>query len=313
MSKVVISERMHSLFKVGLALAVILPVVAGFAAYKAGQNSVILSPSFKPALSELKEPAIKSVGETIHSETEILAILKSMMPGITITQDNIIDLDRVGLYQFLVQGSVFYISKNGSSIIKGDVFDIAMMNHDPDRANLTQEFQRAMSFSLNQFESVEGNVKQRPETLSHDDVRSLLTSLNEKQVVNFKSSELTAKDTFFVFFDLSCPNCKKFMPEVKDLQKAGYDVKLINIAKGGPSSTIYKHTAQLLCQTNPTSELSLYIARGYSGFSKNCDISLDPNYELASRLHIRGTPTIIRASDVKLFEGLHYANELITK
>jgi protein-disulfide isomerase len=308
MAKIEHLKAIRNVNRLAIAGLVVLPVIA----YNIGFGNAakeFKKVEFKPQqqVSIEKSPTAKL------AMPEVLETLKKMVPGMVFTEDHIIDHERLGVYQFMIKDAIFYMSHDGAALIKGDLFDIAMMYHDPDRSNITMQFERALSFKLNESESVNLDSFIESAPLNESGVKDILKRIPETQLVTFKSENGPAIDTFYVFFDISCPRCKKMMPEINDLQKMGYDVKLILISRTGSSSLIHKHSSQMLCQANPDSELTHYIKRGFSGFSKECSTNLDLNYQVTSKLRVRGTPTTIRASAANLFEGLHYAKEITAK
>jgi protein-disulfide isomerase len=292
--------------KFTLVSMIILPIIA-YAIGKQSNTSAQSETRFKPVPKSL----IASPDKAKLAMPEVITTLQNMVPGIPFSEDHIIDHERLGLYQFMVQDAIFYLTYDGTALIKGDVFDIAMMHHDPERSNITQQFERALSFKLNESESITLDQQIESTPLNDTGVKDILNRIPESQLITFKADAPASIDTFYVFFDISCPRCKKMLPEIKDLQKMGYTVKLILISRAGSSSAVHKHSAQMVCQANPETELTHYIKRGFSGFSKDCSVNLDINYQVTSKLRVRGTPTIVRASDAKLFEGLHYAKDIL--
>lgn len=307
MSKVLIESKVKSLYQIAALAAIVGPILAYSIGYESGVKSAI----------EIKGPApsvtkVSSYDSARHPEklTEESAaeLVKSWLPGLGINTDSIIHHERVGLFQFMVKSEIFYLNENGSAIFKGDVFDTAMLNHDPERANLTDQFERALAFSKRQSDSF-SELQAKSNVSTQEGVQELLKSIKEDGIVTF-SPEGVSKDTFYVFFDITCPECKRFTPEITDLQKLGYTVKVILVSRKGTKVQAYKNSAQLACQANPSIELLNYMRSGFSGFSKRCEADLSVNMDAAAILGVRGTPSIVRYSDAKLFEGLHYADEL---
>ena len=311
MSKpILVSNTKLNAYKTAIATL----VVSVFAAYHLGSQSKLnhtpdqLSPLPTKQTAELLSKKTSKI-----SEVEVVDQLKSIVPGIPITTENIIYHERVGMYQFMLKDTVFYMTDTGSALIKGDVFDSAMMNYDPDRGNLTQQFSRALSFARNELDgnnTAELDDFTAPSNPS--DVIDMMNKIPDEGMITYPS-ETPTKDVIFVFFDIDCPVCKKFMPEVSDLQKMGYEVKLVLVHKLGRMSPAFKYTKAMLCQSNPNSELKLYLARGYSGFSRKCEVNLDHNHAAFTALGVRGTPSMVRKSDGVIFKGLHYASELASK
>lgn len=305
MSKVLISKKVKALYQaVALAAAVAAPV-AYYAGYQSGAKAsgdIMFADRKAPAQSPVTTENKKM------TEKEVAELVKSWLPGMSVSENGIIYHDRVGLFQFMLGSGIFYLNEDGSAILKGEVFDTAMLNHDPERANLTEQFERALAFSRRQSDSFT-ELSEKVNVSTVKGVQDVLTSIKEEGIVTFLS-EGVSKDTFYVFFDVSCPECKKFTPEIGDLTKLGYTVKVVLVSRKGVNNQAYKNSAQLACQANAPAELLNYMRIGFSGFSKRCEADLAMNMDAAAVLGIRGTPSIIRLSDAKLFEGLHYAKEL---
>lgn len=312
MSKVLISKTKKTLYEIGLAVSLIIPIVA----YQFGHSNALKSVNYDSATGKTSNtyraanPANQLFPEAKKlSESEVLSMFKEWLPTIKLTENNIVYHERVGLYQLVMQSEIFYVSDDGSAIMKGDVYDTAMIRHDPERANLTEQFQRALAFTHRDSNKIEG-ISDVGIPTTEKEVKTLLASIPAENIVTFPA-EGVAVDTFYVFFDITCPECKKLTPEITDLQKMGFDVKLVLVSRNGKNTNAFKHSSELLCQTNPATELMLYTKRGFSGFSRRCSTDISPNMEAAALLRIRGTPTTIRYSDAKLYEGLHYATEMV--
>lgn len=306
MSKVLIESKIKALYQVATLAAIVGPLVAYNLGYENGVKSAIEIRGPAPAVTNVG--SINPIAPKRMTEENAAELVKSWLPGLGITSDSIIHHERVRLFQFMVKSEIFYLNEDGSAIFKGDVFDTAMLNHDPERANLTDQFERALAFSKRQSDSF-SELQARTNVSTQSGVQELLKSIKEDGVITF-TPEGNSRDTFYVFFDITCPECKRFTPEITDLQKLGYTVKVILVSRKGTKVQAYKNSSQLACQVNKTVEFINYMRSGFSGFSKRCEADLSTNMDAAAILGIRGTPSIIRFNDAKLFEGLHYANEL---
>lgn len=303
--KILVNRQLYSALKVLPVITFLAPVLY-FGMSDSKTEDRISNKTSTPAVIETTNNI------SILTEADILATLKSWMPGIKLSSDNIIHHERVGMYQFMIQDQVFYLNDTGTALLKGDLFDVAMIKHDPERSNLTKQFDRALAFARNQSEAYTTNTDATPVSAVNDatEAVAVLRSLPNQAVIDVPADG-TEIGKLYVFFDLTCPNCKKFLPEIADLAKAGYRVRIVLVSKDGLTSRSAKHASQLACQPNAWSELGIYSKRGYQGFARECTADLKPNMDAAAALLVRGTPTIIRDSDGKLFEGLHYAHELI--
>ena len=308
MTKILISTKVKALYQAIAFVACVAAPVAYYAGYTKGVNSWGNAPAMNEGKSQSGGPISD---KSKMSEREVAELVKAWLPGVKINENGVIYHERVGLFQFMVNSGIFYLNEDGSAILKGEVFDTAMLNYDPERANLTEQFERALAFSKRQSDSF-SELASKANVTTLDGVKDVLSSIKEEGIITY-TPEGASLDTFYVFFDISCPECKKFTPEIGDLVREGYTVKVVLVSRRGVNVQAYKTSSQLACQSNSGVELINYMKVGFSGFAKRCEADLSVNMDAAAVLGIRGTPSIIRFSDAKLFEGLYYSKELIKK
>jgi hypothetical protein len=245
---------------------------------------------------------------TTLSKVQMMKHLDKLMPNVTIQSNNVIYIESVDMFQIHLQGKMFYIAGDGSAVVKGDVMDVAMMWHDPDRANLTLEYDRALSFARQQFEG----VKQDSDFDFADSPEQrvdLLHQLPSETVINYPASAPLI-DTMYVFFDVNCPACAKLFPEIGDLNALGYAVNVVLVAKDGPRSKSYEQSQRILCQSNPVKSLSLFLKKGFANFAVDCKGDIDFNHSVFDQLGLTGTPYILSSNNGHVFRGLHYAGDI---
>jgi hypothetical protein len=245
---------------------------------------------------------------TTLSKAQMMKHLDKLMPNVTIQSNNVIYIEAVDMFQIHLQGKMFYIAGDGSSVVKGDVMDVAMMWHDPERANLTLEYDRALSFARQQFEG----VKQDSDFEFADSPEQrvdLLHQLPSETVINYPAST-SLIDTMYVFFDVNCPACAKFFPEIRDLNALGYAVNVVLIAKDGPRAKSYEQSQRILCQSNPVKSLSLFLKKGFANYAVDCKGDIDFNHSVFDQLGLTGTPYILSSNTGHVFRGLHYAGDI---
>lgn len=272
------------------------------------QNSVSSPPhkvKNKTAMISAAPTPISSVSEPVMNKEEMLEHLGNIMKGVNIKPANMIYHPSVDMYQVLLQGEMFYVTGNGSALIKGSVLDVGVLWDSPERADLTKEYERAIAFARQSLSKSDGAGK--VEFIESKEERiKLLASLSSNNSVNFPAMGAPV-DTLYVFFDISCPACNMFYDEVPELQSLGYDVRLVLIARDGKNMGSYRDAQKVVCQNDSVRALSLYVQKGFGTFTRQCEGDISENQAAFDKLGLQGTPYIYSGHTGEVFKGLHRA------
>jgi thiol:disulfide interchange protein DsbC len=191
-----------------------------------------------------------------------------------------------GLWEITVQGGgkkgIVYIDSARKNVVIGSIVDLKS------KTNLTQK--------------------------KFDDINRIDTSLIPLDDALVMGSSM-ARHRVIVFDDPDCPYCAKLHPELKKIVKDRNDVafyfKIFPILQLHPEA--YEKSKTILCEKSNEKALGLL----EDVFDKktipkpSCDTeAVDENIELAKRLGISGTPTLI-FSDGRVVSGALKADDLI--
>lgn len=279
-----------------------------------------LAVSYLQKSERIEQPALKQfhteevtpsnvanhAGRLNMDKEAMLEHLGTIMKGVNISPANMVYHPSVDMYQILLQGEMFYITGNGSALIRGNVLDVGMLWESPERADLTKEYERAIAYARQSI-SKSRNEQKIEFVESKEERMALLSSLSSETSVNFPAYG-AAVDTLYVFFDISCPACNMFYDEVPALQELGYDVRLVLIARNGRDTGSYNDAQRVVCQHDPVRALNLYVQKGYGTFTQQCEGDISSNQLAFDKLGLQGTPYIYSGASGEVFKGLHRAS-----
>lgn len=220
------------------------------------------------ALAE--EDAHKKAAETITAR------LLAVRPDIPI-----IDIQPTampGIYQVdLPAGQALHFSADGNFFFSGDLYRLE------DRlVNLTEE----------------GRANGRKE---------LIENLDESQMVVFSPAKERVKATITVFTDIDCVFCRKLHNEVPEMNRLGIAVRYLAYPRSGTNTPSYDKLVNAWCAENP--QIALTRAKAGQDLPEaKCVNPIASQYELAARLGINSTPSIVY-EDGSLMPGYKTAAE----
>ena len=155
---------------------------------------------------------------------------------------------------------IFYVSTDGKYIFTGDL--IATKT----KKNYSESRRR----------------KQRQE---------LVESVGEDNMIIFAPEK--PKYSVTVITDLDCAYCRKFHSQIADYNKLGIEVRYITFPRTGKGSDSYKKTVSVWCAEDKHAALTR-AKQGKVIENKTCDNNpVDMHIEVARKLGVQGTPTII--------------------
>ncbi|GBE07562.1 MAG TPA: DsbC family protein [Gammaproteobacteria bacterium] len=182
-----------------------------------------------------------------------------------------------GLYEFIGDGRVLYISQDGRYIVDGSIIDLE------DKINLT--------------EKTKNNV-----------TRQLIEGYDEKKMIVFPAEGKT-RHTITVFTDVDCPYCAMLHKEVPKLNKAGVTVRYLMYPRAGPGSPTFIKSVSVWCAVDQKKALGM-AKEGSALEAKTCDNPVLEQFELGQKIGVTGTPTLILENG-KILPGFIPADQLI--
>jgi len=188
------------------------------------------------------------------------AIKKSMAEIIPNVPIKSIKPSRIaGLFEVRVGAEVYYVTSDGRFLVNGDIIEMKS------RRNLT--------------------------TLARRQVRlELINAVSEDKMIIYVPRK--TKRTVTVFTDVDCPYCRKFHKDVPTLVKGGVRIRYIVFPRNGLSTKTYNKSVAVWCSPDRKKALSLAKAGGKLK-KKICANPIAEHFELAGRVGVQGTPTLV--------------------
>ncbi|MEW6353977.1 MAG: DsbC family protein [Pseudomonadota bacterium] len=164
-----------------------------------------------------------------------------------------------GLYEAAYGAQLFYVTKDGRYVLEGDVLDLQQ------RENISES--RRSAYRLRALQKV-----------------------NEKDMIVFPAQE--TKHTLTVFTDIDCSYCRKLHQEMAELNKHGVKVRYLAFPRAGVGSPSYDKFVSVFCAKNRNEAITA--AKADKPLEqKTCDNPVKQQYELAKKLGVTGTPTLV--------------------
>ncbi|NMH66481.1 bifunctional protein-disulfide isomerase/oxidoreductase DsbC [Shewanella salipaludis] len=205
----------------------------------------------------LLTPLAGAAGNTLSQDTD--AIKQKLSEQLNLQVLSMKDSPITGLYEALTNRGVLYISKDGSKLFHGNLYDI-----DQGMKNLTEL--ASAGPRLEMLKPFEDNML-------------VYKAADEKHVVT-------------VFTDTSCGYCRKLHKQMADYNKLGITVRYIAFPRAGVPSANADEMQAVWCAKDP--KLAMTQAKAGEKLQSNkCDARIDEQYKLGVTFGINGTPAII--------------------
>ncbi|MCG6870752.1 MAG: DsbC family protein [Gammaproteobacteria bacterium] len=164
-----------------------------------------------------------------------------------------------GLWEVQIGASVYYVSKDGSHLIMGDVIDLAT------RTNLSEGRRAEL-------------------------VLARLAKVDEKSMIIFEPEKV--RSTLTVFTDVDCGYCVKLHREVPKLVEAGVRVRYLMWPRTGIGSESYKRAVSVWCSDDQQKAMATAKFGGQLE-PRSCANPVADQYHLGEELGVRATPTLV--------------------
>ncbi|MCH1929691.1 bifunctional protein-disulfide isomerase/oxidoreductase DsbC [Shewanella sp. A25] len=170
-------------------------------------------------------------------------------------QDSPID----GLYQAMTNRGVLYISRDGSKLFHGSLYDM-----DKGMKNLTES-------------AMAGPRLEMMKPL--EDHMLVYKAKDEKHVVT-------------VFTDVSCGYCRKLHSQMADYNKLGITIRYLAFPRAGVPSANADEMEAIWCAKDPLKAMTEAKA-GKKVSSATCDAKIAEQYNLGATFGVNGTPAMV--------------------
>jgi thiol:disulfide interchange protein DsbC len=182
-----------------------------------------------------------------------------------------------GLYEFIGDGRVLYISEDGRYIVNGDIIDLES------KVNLTEKRQSKVT-------------------------QQVIAGYDEKKMIVFPA-EGKPRHTITVFTDVDCPYCSMLHREVPKLNKAGVSVRYLMYPRAGAGSPTFLKSVSAWCAKDQKKALGI-AKEGGQVDAKDCDNPVQEQFDLGKKIGVSGTPTLVFESG-EVVPGFVPADQLI--
>ncbi len=146
------------------------------------------------------------------------------------------------------------------------------------------------------------------EAAKNKDRKNLMDGLNDKELFVFSPAGET-KASVAVFTDVDCGYCRKLHQEVPKMNELGIEVKYLAFPRAGMGSKSFEKIASAWCAKDKNEALT-QVKNGKSIDVNICDNNpVEAQYNLGSKVGVRGTPAIILESG-EMVPGYLPADEL---
>lgn len=196
----------------------------------------------------------------LHAQTATIdkQWLESRFSGISVKRVDdtpIQDLKQV----VLNNDQIVYISSNGELLLSG-----AMMN---------------LKTGQNMTESIETELR-----------KEKLLSSTPNQLFEFPAQDEKHKIT--VVTDIDCTYCRRLHTEIPELNSKGISVQYVMLPRSGLNTSSHHKAVWAACAADPEATLTSAM-NGQVPPEKQCDNTIQQQFELARDLRLSGTPAII--------------------
>lgn len=166
-----------------------------------------------------------------------------------------------GIYQAITNRGVLYISRDGSKLFHGNVYDL-----DKGMKNLTEAALAGPRLAMMQpF---------------------------EKHMLVYKAKD--EKHIVTVFTDVSCGYCRKLHNQIAEYNKLGITVRYLAFPRAGVPSANADEMQSIWCAKDNLKAMN-DATNGKSVAKATCDAKIAEQYELGNSFGVNGTPAIVLA------------------
>lgn len=193
--------------------------------------------------------------------------LAATLPGVQAS--DIHDSPLPGMYQIVLDSDVVYISRDGSYLIQGDVFDLQ------GRQNLTER-RRARARA------------------------DILAGVDPDSMIVFSPEPENIRHTVTVFTDIDCGFCRQLHREMDRINALGIEVRYLSYPRTGPDTASWFKANHVWCAGDRQAAFTEAILQDVVP-EQTCDATpVALHFDLGRQVSVRGTPTILTGDGVQL-------------
>lgn len=197
---------------------------------------------------------------------QIQQLLQSKFPSASI--QHVAQSEIPGLYSFMLQGDLYYISSNGKYLVKGQLLDIST----PKVSNLSSK-------RMAEIQKLESPMR-----------IAEINKLDEGDMVVYKAPN--EKHVVTIFTDVDCGFCQKLHRERQDYLNLGITLRYLAFPRAGLESKSASKLRGIWCASDPqTAMTEAKIQNKYR--NGTCQTPFKEHMSLVRKFGLNGTPGII--------------------
>lgn len=189
--------------------------------------------------------------------------LADLLPGVT--REQVSESPISGIYEVSIGTQIAYVSDDGRYLIQGEVFDL------DSNENLTEQRRSRARVSV-------------------------LSSLDNDQMIVFSPKEQPAKHSIVVFTDIDCVYCRRLHSEIEQINKLGIEVRYAFYPRSGPGTASWQKAGNVWCADDRNMALTKAKAGADVPANKCKNTPIQSQYDLGTQAGVRGTPAIFTLS-----------------
>lgn len=205
------------------------------------------------------------------------ALIASMYGGVT--ADDLQETPVPGLYEMLLDGSVFYVSANGEYLLAGTMYKIDGNG----QTDLTEPRRQEVR-------------------------RNLINNAGEDTMIVFEP-EGEVKHTITVFTDTSCHYCRELHKVMAGYTERGIRVRYMAYPRRGPQSQDGQLMQSVWCADDRQAAMTAAKLRQPVAPAK-CNAPIQRHYMIGRQVGVSGTPAIVTESG-ELIPGFRPPEQMI--
>ena len=210
-------------------------------------------------------PVTWAASKTLSPE-QVTVMLEERFKGADIQNVAVAEVD--SLYYFLLEGELYYITKDGKFLIKGQILDIS----NEEIRNLSRE-------RTAQLEKLKSPMRKAEIAKLKEDDMVVYKAPNEQHVIT-------------IFTDIDCGYCQKLHRERQEYLDRGITIRYLAFPRAGLKSPSADKLTGIWCSNDPLKAMTdAKLHRKYE--NGNCQTPFEEHMSLVRKFGLRGTPGII--------------------
>lgn len=200
------------------------------------------------------------------NQEQMQQLLQERFPSAQVQHVTMSDIE--GLYSFMLQGDLYYVSDNGKYLIKGQMLDIST----PKVRNVTSE-------RVAEIQKLESPMR-----------KAEINALDEEDMVVYQAPN--EKHVITIFTDVDCGYCQKMHRERQEYLDRGITLRYLAFPRAGLTSKSAEKLRGIWCAADQqTAMTEAKVQHKYR--TGNCKTPFREHMALVRKFGLNGTPGII--------------------